>query len=46
VPASLRYVAPYHEALARLAGRDRPAPLTRLLNRFWIGRSSMAIGGD
>ena len=46
VPARLRHVAPYHEALARLAGRDRPAPLTRLLNRFWIGRSSMAIGGD
>jgi uncharacterized protein (DUF2236 family) len=46
VPARLRYVAPYHEALARLAGRDRPTPLTRLLNRFWIGRSSMAIGGD
>jgi uncharacterized protein (DUF2236 family) len=46
VPSRLRYVAPYHEALARLAGRDRPAPLTRLLNRFWIGRSSMAIGGD
>jgi uncharacterized protein (DUF2236 family) len=46
VPARLRYVAPYHEALTRLAGRDRPAPLTRLLNRFWIGRSSMAIGGD
>ena len=46
VPARLRYVAPYHEALARLAGRDRPAPLTRVLNRLWIGRSSMAIGGD
>ncbi len=46
IPARLRYVAPYHEALARLAGRNRPAPLTRLLNRFWIGRSSMAIGGD
>ena len=27
-------------------GRDRPAPLTRVLNRLWIGRSSMAIGGD
>jgi len=37
---------PYHEALARLAGRDRPVPLTRILNRFWIGRSSMAIGED
>jgi uncharacterized protein (DUF2236 family) len=46
VPARLRYVAPYHEALARLAGHNRPAPLTRVLNRFWIGRSSMAIGGD
>ena len=46
VPARLLYVAPYHEALARLAGRDRPAALTRVLNRFWIGRSSMAIGGD
>jgi uncharacterized protein (DUF2236 family) len=46
LPARLRYVAPYHEALARLAGHDRPAPLTRLLNRFWIGRSSMTIGGD
>jgi uncharacterized protein (DUF2236 family) len=46
VPARLRYVAPYHEALARLAGRNRPAPLTRVLNRFWIGRSSMTIGED
>ncbi len=46
VPARLRYVAPYHEALARLAGRNRPAPLTRVLNRFWIGQSSMAVGGD
>ncbi|MGA7866512.1 MAG: oxygenase MpaB family protein [Stellaceae bacterium] len=46
VPAGLRYVAPYHEALARLAGRNRPAPLTRVLNRFWIGQSSMAVGGD
>ncbi len=46
IPPRLRYVAPYHEALARLAGRDRTAPLTRVLNRFWIGRSSMAIGGE
>ena len=46
MPARLRYVAPYHEALARLAGRTRPAPLTRALNRLWIGRSSMAVGGD
>jgi uncharacterized protein (DUF2236 family) len=46
IPARLRYVAPYQEALARLAGRHRPAPLTGVLNRFWIGRSSMAIGED
>ena len=37
----LRYVAPYHEAGARLAGR-RPGALNRGLNRFWIGRDSMA----
>jgi uncharacterized protein (DUF2236 family) len=41
IPVRLRYVAPYHEACARLAGR-RPGPLTHLLNRFWIGRDSMA----
>ncbi|MBV9816013.1 MAG: DUF2236 domain-containing protein [Alphaproteobacteria bacterium] len=46
LPARVRYVAPYQEAVARLAGRSRPAPLTRALNRFWIGRGSMAIGGD
>ena len=46
LPARIRYVAPYHEALARLAGRTRPDPLTRLLNRFWIGQNSMAVGGD
>jgi uncharacterized protein (DUF2236 family) len=46
LPPRVRYVAPYHEAVARLAGRTRPAPLTRALNRLWIGRSSMATGGD
>jgi uncharacterized protein (DUF2236 family) len=37
----LRYVAPYQEACARIAGRP-PDRLTRLLNRFWIGRDSLA----
>jgi hypothetical protein len=46
MPSRLRYVAPYYEALARLAGDDRPGVLTRLLNRFWIGQSSMAISGE
>jgi uncharacterized protein (DUF2236 family) len=45
IPLRLRYVAPYQEALARLAGRERPGPLTQALNRFWIGQSSMALGG-
>lgn len=41
VPARLRYVAPYHEATARLAGRPQADFLTRLLNRLWIGRPLM-----
>jgi uncharacterized protein (DUF2236 family) len=40
LPRSLRYVAPYHEAVARLSGR-RPDLLTRSLNRLWIGRTAM-----
>ena len=45
IPASrarLRYVAPYHEACARLAGHAGQGTLTRLMNRLWIGRNSMA----
>lgn len=41
LPARLRWAGPYHEARARLAGR-RPDRATRLMNRFWIGRDSMA----
>ena len=41
MPAPLRHVGPYREACARLAGRKPGAP-TRLLNRFWIGRDSIA----
>ena len=40
-PAALRYVGPYHEANARMAGCTRPGLLTKVLNRFWIGRASM-----
>jgi uncharacterized protein (DUF2236 family) len=40
-PAWLRYVAPYHEACARLAGQPS-GPLIRLMNRFWIGRASVS----
>ncbi len=42
IPVLLRYVAPYQEARARLAGRSRPGPLTRVMNRLWIGHSSIA----
>jgi uncharacterized protein (DUF2236 family) len=38
LPPSIRYVGPWHQAQARLAGR-RPGPLTLLSNRFWIGQT-------
>ena len=38
LPPRLRFVGPYQEASARLAGRPHPDAATRLLNRFWIGR--------
>jgi uncharacterized protein (DUF2236 family) len=40
LPPPLRFVGPYQEACARLAGR-RPGPLVPLVNRFWIGRARM-----
>jgi uncharacterized protein (DUF2236 family) len=36
LPAAVRFVGPYHEARARLAGR-RAGALAQLSNRFWIG---------
>jgi uncharacterized protein (DUF2236 family) len=41
IPTRLRHVAPYHEACARLS-RRRPGAVTQVLNRFWIGRNSLA----
>jgi uncharacterized protein (DUF2236 family) len=46
IPLQLRYVAPYHEAMARLSGRPAPHALTRLLNRFWIGQPRMGVHGS
>jgi uncharacterized protein (DUF2236 family) len=46
MPTRLRYVGPYHEARARLAGRERPDSLTQALNRLWIGQNSMALGRE
>jgi uncharacterized protein (DUF2236 family) len=41
LPNCLRYVGPYQEASARLAGRPRPPTVTRFLNRIWIGQNEM-----
>jgi uncharacterized protein (DUF2236 family) len=41
LPDRLRYVGPYQEAQARLAGRPEPDWMTRCLNRAWIGRPQM-----
>jgi uncharacterized protein (DUF2236 family) len=45
LPAMLRTVGPYQEAVARIGGR-RPGPVTQLLNRLWIGRPSMPDVSD
>lgn len=40
LPAALRFVGPYHEALARLRGRHETW-LTRRNNVFWIGQPEL-----
>jgi uncharacterized protein (DUF2236 family) len=40
LPAAVRFVGPYREALARLAGQF-PGPFTRISNRFWIGQARL-----
>jgi uncharacterized protein (DUF2236 family) len=40
LPARVRFVGPYQEAAARLAGRQ-PGRAVRLLNRAWIGRATL-----
>ena len=42
LPARLRHVGPYQEAVARLSDKARPDIVTRWLNRLWIGRPSLA----
>jgi uncharacterized protein (DUF2236 family) len=44
LPAAIRQVGPYREAKGRLAGRPRPTPFTRALNRFWIGAPALPEG--
>jgi uncharacterized protein (DUF2236 family) len=41
LPRPLRFVGPYNEARARLAGRDRPGLATQLSNKLWIGQNSL-----
>lgn len=43
LPQAIRFVGPWHEAQARIAGR-RAGPLTRLSNRFWIGEKLLPPG--
>lgn len=45
LPAPVRFVGPYREALARLTGR-RPGPLVKASNRFWTGNSRMLFHSD
>lgn len=40
LPGAVRYVGPYHEAVARLS-RSTPGLLTRWNNRFWMGQPGM-----
>jgi uncharacterized protein (DUF2236 family) len=40
LPASIRYVGPWHEARARLANRP-PGLVARTSNRFWIGEPTL-----
>jgi uncharacterized protein (DUF2236 family) len=42
LPARVRYVGPFQEAEERLAGRRAPGLVTRMCNRFWIGRADLA----
>jgi len=45
LPAAIRFIGPWREAQARLAGRG-PGPLTRLSNRFWIGEGRMPFAPE
>ncbi len=40
LPSAVRFIGPWHEAQARLAGR-RPGPISCAANRFWIGQYRM-----
>jgi uncharacterized protein (DUF2236 family) len=41
LPGRIRYVGPYYEARARLAGRPAPGYVTQLSNHLWIGHNQL-----
>lgn len=43
LPGAIRFIGPWQEAQARLAGRT-PGPTAKLSNRFWIGAAQMPFG--
>ncbi|HEY6447679.1 MAG TPA: oxygenase MpaB family protein [Acidobacteriaceae bacterium] len=45
LPGSARFVGPYHEALARLRGRN-PGLVARANNRFWIGQAALPFSEE
>jgi uncharacterized protein (DUF2236 family) len=45
LPATIRFVGPWHEATARLRGRDA-GPLARQSNCFWIGQPRLPFADE
>lgn len=45
LPPAVRYVGPWHEAQARLRGRE-PGTVTRTSNRFWTGERLLPFRSD
>ncbi|MGC2637881.1 MAG: oxygenase MpaB family protein [Acidobacteriaceae bacterium] len=45
LPPMMRFVGPYHEALARLRGRN-PGLVARATNRFWIGQPALPFSEE
>ncbi len=43
LPAAIRFVGPWHEAQARLCGKN-PGLAAQLSNRFWIGQGRLPFG--
>jgi len=46
LPPAVRFVGPYREAQARLAGKVRPSLAVRLSNRLWVGQPTLLNSDD